>query len=151
MTEKLPLFRAKPRKEKNTIQEQHVKIPFTFYRNKELYDKLQQCLPVYTYLISCIYRKEHGNDKLDIYNNYYKMGYLAAAVTQKELARLHHHSETTISDYLKLLEQYKIIRIDKIDGKYTYNKRTRNIYVLGKVWVNPETFKIVNHYFIQDV
>ncbi|MCK4526445.1 hypothetical protein KAW18_03670 [candidate division WOR-3 bacterium] len=116
-------------------KEQTVRTPLSVYRNLKLYKEVNVCLPIYQYIISCIFRGEHGGDKFDLYNNYFKRGILASSVSLRKLAEVHGITKKTVEKRIKILIEYGFMKIEKIDtvfkkkGKIIGGKQ--NIYILG--------------------
>ena len=47
-----------------------VQVPFGLFRAPKLYRILNECIPIYNYIQSRIFRGEHGADRYNLYNNY---------------------------------------------------------------------------------
>lgn len=129
---------------KQKYAEQFTQIPFGLYRDYKLYDILRECLPIYTYLQTCVYRKVHGGDKFNLYEKYYVQGILAVSVTQSEIAKRHGHGRNKVIEILNLLEKYGFIKIEKIATKYKKNGKwiigEQNVYILGKHFMGKPAY-----------
>lgn len=119
------------------ISKQFVQIPFRVYRDEELFKKIKDCLPLYGYLQYRVWRGEHGADKYNLYNNYFKRGLLASAVSVKTLANILGRGENTIRKQRDILEgcgfikiEYLVITMKNRKGKLITAKPY--IYILGK-------------------
>lgn len=115
---------------------QFTQVPFGLFRDKEMYTKLYDCLSIYMYLQTCVYRGVHGSDKFDLYNKLYMNGILGTAVAGIEIARTHGNmSPNTVKKRLNLLEKYNYLEKCKIKTKYKKNGKRitgyQNIYIIG--------------------
>lgn len=126
---------VEPVKIKNKYEGQFVQVPFGLYRNKELYLILNECLPIYTYLQSCVFRGEHSLDKHNLYKKFYRRGILAVSVPTSEIARIHGHGRNKARERLDLLLKYKFIKKTKIPTKYKKKGKwlngQQNVFILG--------------------
>lgn len=116
---------------------QFTQVPFGLYRDKKRYPILHPCLPIYEYLQTTVWRGVHSKDKFDLYHTYFKCGIIIAAIPISVIARIHNMSRNTVRKKLKILEQQKFIRTEKIETKYKKNgkwaKGEQNVYILGKM------------------
>ena len=115
---------------------QFVQIPFSIFRDKEMYKEIAECIPLYSYLQSCIYRGEHGADKYKLYEKCYKCGILAASESIDDLAYIHNCCDKVIRRQKHLLEKNGIIKVisKNIIIKNRVGKKTiakPYIYILG--------------------
>lgn len=129
--------------------EQFTQIPFGLYRDFELYSILQECLPIYTYLQTCIYRQVHGGDKFNLYEKYYINGILATSVAGSVIERMHGHGPNTVKDRLNLLEKHGFLKIKKIQTKY----KNKGKWITGhqRVFILGTHIMGKPHYFARDV
>lgn len=114
-----------------------VQVPFGLFRAPELYKILNECIPIYNYIQSRIFRKEHGADRYNLYNTYFKVGILASAVSVEELADVHRCCEKIVRRRRDLLLEhgfmeayYKTIMIKNKKGQLVQAKPY--IYILGQ-------------------
>lgn len=119
------------------VDNQFVQIPFKIYKNKKLFKEIRECLPLYEYLQYCIWRGEHSSDKYDLYNNYFKVGLLATAVSIETLAEVHNCCENTIRKWRDALIKHGLIKVEnkmiKIKNKKGKSVTAKPyIYILGK-------------------
>jgi len=119
------------------IDNQFVQIPFKVYRDEKLFKKIKDCLLLYEYLQYRVWRGEHSADKYNLYNNYFKRGLLASAVSVKTLANVLGRKEKTIRMQRNLLKEYGFIKteysmitIRNKEGKLVTTKPY--IYILGR-------------------
>lgn len=128
----------------NKYYKQHTRIPFGLYRNTELYLILNKCLPIYTYLQTCIFRKIHGKDKFDLYNKYYMKGILAVSIPKSKIAKMHGHGPNKTREILGLLEEYGFIKKKKIQTKYKKKGKwvtgQQNVFILGTHFMNSPKY-----------
>lgn len=84
---------------------------------------------LYEYMWSRIIRGKMKNDIYDIYNKYYKKGFLASTISLRELSKKCYMHTHTIAKYTDLWEKKGVIKRDKaptgVKGQYQY------IYILG--------------------
>jgi len=119
------------------IDNQFVQIPFKVYQDEKLFKKIKNCLLLYEYLQYRVWRGEHDADKYNLYNDYFKKGLLASAVSIKTLANILGRKENTIRKQRGLLKEYGFIKtkyctitIRNKEGVLVTAKPY--IYILGK-------------------
>lgn len=116
---------------------QFTRVPFGLYRDEKRYTILHPCLAIYEYLQTVVWRGVHTKDKFDLYHNYFKNGKIVAAVPISIIAKVHCMSRNTVRKKIKILEQQKFIKIEKIGTKYKKDgkwvKGEQNVYMLGKM------------------
>lgn len=105
---------------------QFTQVPFGLYRDKEMYTRLYDCLPIYTYLQTCVYRGRHSKDKFNLYDKYFLRGKLVASITKDEIGKAHGGlCFDTVTKRLNLLVECGFIEVEEIKTKYRK----------GKIWV----------------
>lgn len=138
--------------------DQFTQLPYQILRNKEAYKEMFECIPLYLYLQSCVYRGEHGADRYRLYEKCYKCGIIASSVAIEELAEVHGCSENTVRKWRDLLVKhglinfiYKTIYIKNRIGKKITAKPY--IYILGytKTIMKDGEVKIVPVYDVSKI
>lgn len=117
--------------------EMFVQVPFGLFRSPKLYAILNECIPIYNYIQSRIFRGEHGADRYDLYNIYFKQGILASAVPVEELAKVHCCCEKIVRRRRNLLIEHGFMKanyttIAKKNRKGQMVTAKPYIYILGK-------------------
>jgi predicted transcriptional regulator len=86
---------------------------------------------IYTYLLKylVISKVEWTVGNVNLYNEYFKKGYLVSRYTQEDLGLFLNLSQSTISKNIKKLEQMNFIKTFKINTE----KGKCNIYVFGEI------------------
>lgn len=120
----------------NKYQGQFTQVPFGLFRDKEMYTKLYDCLHIYMYLQTCVYRGKHSKDKFNLYEDYFLQGILVASVTKEEIGKAHGGlCFNTVTKRLNLLIEYGFIKVKEIKTKYRKGKKLvtghQKLYFLG--------------------
>lgn len=104
----------------------------------------ENCTYLLEFLLSYIVRGKNKNSEVDLYEEYYKKGYLATCWAQSKLADIMGVSRSAIANKIKRLEDLGCLNIHKkvIHGK------VQNVYVLGTVTEKIEGNKKV---FYEDI
>ena len=139
----------------NKYQGQFTQIPFGLFRDKEMYTKLCDCLPIYMYLQTCVYRGKHSKDKFNLYDDYFLHGVLVASVTKDEIGKAHGGlCFDTVTKRLNLLIEYGFIEVKEIKTKYRKGKKLitghQKLYFLGTHVMGKPKYKACNNTFISD-
>jgi hypothetical protein len=129
---------------------QFTQIPIKLYRNRDLYLILNESLPLYSYLQSCIYRREHGADKYKLYDNYYVYGLLAVSVSIEKLAIVHGCCENTIRKWKSLLEEYGFIKTNYTTINIK-NKKGEIVIAKPYIYILGTHVKGFPYYYANDV
>lgn len=125
-------------------ESQFTQVPFGLFRDKDMYTELHDCLPIYMYLQTCVYRGKHSKDKFNLYDNYYLRGVLVVSVTKGEIGKAHGGlCFDTVTKRLDSLIKYGFIKVEEIKTKYRKGKKWvtghQKLYFLGThVMGNPK-------------
>lgn len=119
-----------------------MKIYNMLFQNDKLWSMMKGKTELYFYLRAYIIAGKLHNDMLNLYNNYYKKGYLAASMPISKLARDLSAGRDTIKSKLKELEKDGIIKIEMIHAKDSWDNQPHNVYIFGNINNKKRTFYI---------
>ena len=116
---------------KTQRDKQWVKVMFRALKKQETREKIRGPMALCFYLCSYVCRDENYNKALNIYNNYYTKGYLAASIKMDKLAReFGYVDRNSINSQINTLLELKYLRKEKAR---TPAGRYQNVYIMGKV------------------
>ncbi len=92
---------------------------------------LKKSMMLYLHLRTYIVREKFPGDVLNLYEQYFKMGKLAASISTRKLAQDFEIDKNTVSAYLQEMSEHKVIEIEQIHAADAYDNQLHNVYVLG--------------------
>ena len=119
-------------------REYNIKPPFFIssndvYRDRVLWNIMRGKTELYFYLRTWIIRgRMKYNDKLHLYQNYYKNGKLASARSIEKLAVDLKQGTRRIGKDLKMMEYFGIIDVDFVEPADAWDNRPHYIYTFGE-------------------
>jgi hypothetical protein len=133
------LMRHDQRKEKQkapALKPAKARAPFvmldhTIIKNPKVIKILKKSMLLYLYLRAYIVREKFPGDLLNLYEQYFKMGKLAASVSIRKLARDFELDHKTVNAYLHEMAKHKVIEIEQIHAADAYDNQLHSVYVLG--------------------
>ena len=130
--------KTKPKKHKSGLvlrsgfeKESWIKVPNTIYKDNNLGRIMVGKTELYFHLRSSIVRQTMKKDKLNLFNDYYKEGFLAASITKSDLAKWLHMGKLKISNYLDILVENKILILKEKLSSESWDKKPHDIYIFG--------------------
>jgi hypothetical protein len=108
-----------------------VMLDHTIIKNPKVIKILKKSMLLYLYLRAYIVREKFPGDLLNLYEQYFKMGKLAASVSIRKLARDFELDHKTVTAYLHEMDKHKVIVIEKIHAADAYDNQVHSVYVLG--------------------
>lgn len=115
-----------------------VKIYRSMTNNPELLKIMRKTMTLYLCLTGHIQRNKYEDDSFNLYNNYFKKGILAVAITETQLSRETGISRWSISKYVNHMKDNGIIEIDKRMRIHQKGADEHNIYILGTVEIRDD-------------
>ena len=108
-----------------------VMLDHTTVKNPKVIKILKKSMMLYLYLRTYIVREKFPGDLLNLYEQYFKKGNLAASVSIRKLARDFELDHKTVIAYLHEMDRHKVIKIEKIHAADAYDNQVHSVYVLG--------------------
>ena len=100
-------------------------------KNPKVIKILKKSMMLYLYLRTYIVREKFPGDLLNLYEQYFKKGNLAASVSIRKMARDFELDHKTVVAYLHEMAKNKVIEIEKIYAADAYDNQVHSVYVLG--------------------
>lgn len=134
--------KKKKQPQSDVKKEAYTQVPHRWFRDEKIVIIMGGKMELYLLLRSWIIRKKLRNDKLDIYEDYFKNGYLAASVATNKLSRDLKMSKRVILRNLDIMKKGGVIDIIKVNSRDAWDGHRHNIYIFGTVKDGKETHYI---------